>query len=218
MPVPREVVLSPRTLLRDQAYEKLRDSIVDGTFEPGEQLREIELQAWLGVGRTPIREALARLQQAGLVDTVPGRSTIVTEIQTDRARHAQSVVASMHELAVREAVPSLTTEDFTAMRGANEAFADALSHDDVAAALTADDELHAIPVRVSGNSVVTDVIDQYAPLIRRLELLHFSSDVAQESIARHTLMIDRCEQHDVDGAARIALDTWLSLPGTFKKR
>lgn len=213
VPVPSKAALSPRPLLRDQAFEQLRDAIVNGTFEPGEQLREIELQGWLGVSRTPIREALAKLQQAGLVAMIPGRSTIVTDIHTDRARQAQSVVASMHELAVRAAVPALTADDIAAMRAANTAFAEALDRDDAAAALTADDTLHAIPVRTSGNAVLADVIDQYAPLIRRVELAHFSSHVARESIALHAQMIDRCEQRDADGAAQVALNTWQSLPG-----
>ena len=51
------------------------DAIVDGTFAPGEQLRDLELAGWLGVSRTPVREALLRLAEAGLVVAEPGRST-----------------------------------------------------------------------------------------------------------------------------------------------
>ena len=59
MPVP-DVVTPPRALLRDDVYLRLRDAIVDGTLEPGEQLRDGELATWLGVSRTPVREARAR--------------------------------------------------------------------------------------------------------------------------------------------------------------
>src|SRR5918995_4693948 len=68
MPIP--AVDSPslaRSLLRDDVYARLRDAIVDGTLLPGERLRDLDLAAWLGVSRTPVREALLRLGQAGLV-------------------------------------------------------------------------------------------------------------------------------------------------------
>ena len=97
-----------RRLLRDDVYHRLRDAIVDGSLAPGEQLRDGELAAWLGVSRTPVREALLRLAEAGLVVAQPGRSTTVSSLDLRDVRDARDVVAAMHELAVREAVGSLT--------------------------------------------------------------------------------------------------------------
>ena len=97
-----------RGLLRDDVYTRLRDAIVDGTFAPGEQLRDLDLAQWLGVSRTPVREALMRLGAAGLVTTAPGRSTTVAPLDVRTIRDAQGVVAAMHRLAVQQAVPLLT--------------------------------------------------------------------------------------------------------------
>src|ERR1700742_5228508 len=105
MPVPRGRGLVSRSLLREDAYRAIRDAIVDGTLAPGERLNDAELVAWLGVSRTPIREALSRLEQAGLVQTKPGRFTIVSPLDIRETRSAQSVAAAMHELALREPVP-----------------------------------------------------------------------------------------------------------------
>ena len=77
MPLPVAHAPLARGLLRDDVYRRLREAIVDGTLAPGEQLRDGELATWLGVSRTPVREALLRLQQAGLVTATPGRSTTV---------------------------------------------------------------------------------------------------------------------------------------------
>ena len=66
MPVPQISGAPARELLRDNVYASLRDAIVDGTLAPGERLRDTEIEAWLGVSRTPIREALLRLERAGL--------------------------------------------------------------------------------------------------------------------------------------------------------
>ena len=85
-------------------FGRLRDAIVDGTFAPGEQLRDLELATWLGVSRTPVREALLRLAEAGLVVSRPGRSTVVTPLDLRAVRDARDVVAAMHDVAVRAAV------------------------------------------------------------------------------------------------------------------
>ena len=78
MPIPAEAAALSRSLLRDDVYVRLRDAIVDGTFTPGEQLRDGDLAQWLGVSRTPVREALQRLERAGLVEVSPHRYTRVS--------------------------------------------------------------------------------------------------------------------------------------------
>lgn len=135
MPIPTET-LAPRPLLRDTVLGRLRDAIVDGTLAPDEQLRDAELAAWLGVSRTPVREALLELSRAGLVQTVPGRSTVVSPIDPAVLRDAQAVVGAMHALAVRTAVPLLTPGDLDAMRAANERFRAGRDADDLDAALS----------------------------------------------------------------------------------
>jgi len=210
MPVPGTPA-PRRALLRDDAYQRLRDAIVDGTFEPGERLRDAELGVWLGVSRTPVREALARLEQAGLVITRPGRSTTVAPLDVRAARDAQSVVASMHGLAVRLAVPQLTEDDLRRMGEANTRFAAALRDGDVDAALQADDELHAVPVSAAANQAVQQVLDQFTPLLRRVERLRFSSLTGRGSVALHADLIDRCRAGDADGAAAVSWDTWQTL-------
>src|SRR5438477_137155 len=114
MPVPQARGLVARSLLREDAYRVIRDAIVDGTLAPGERLNDIALAEWLGVSRTPLREAIARLEQAGLVMTKPGRYTMVSPLDVRAARGAQSVTAAMHELAVREALPELSSTELNA--------------------------------------------------------------------------------------------------------
>ena len=211
MPVPIGVSIPARQLLRDDVYARLRDGIVDGTFAPGEQLRDAELAAWLGVSRTPIREALLRLGQAGLVVSSPGRSTVVSSLDLRATRHAQSVVAAMHRLAVQEAIGQFTPDDFRRMQEANDRFAAALRAGDVDAALAADDELHAIPVAASANSAVGTVLEQFTPLLRRVERLRFSSLTGRGSVALHDKLIALCRAGDAQAAAAVSFETWQTL-------
>ena len=211
MPIPSSQTPVSRALLRDDVYRRVRDAIVDGTLAPGEQLRDQELAAWLGVSRTPVREALLRLQQAGLVTSLPGRSTTVASLDTRAARDAQAVVAQLHRLAVHDAVGLLTADDLTRMRAANDRFRAALEAGDADGALAADDELHGIPVAAAGNAALAAVLDQLTPVLRRVERLRFSSLSGRGSVALHTRLIDLCEAGERDAAAEVSHQTWQTL-------
>lgn len=210
MPVPAGAP-EGRRLLRDSVFVQIRDAIIDGTLQPGERLLDGDLSSWLGVSRTPIREALARLEAAGLVETKPGRYTIVSPIDPRTVADAQAVTAAMHELAVRTAVPLLTSSDLAAMRAANEIFADALRTGDVVAAIAADDVFHGVPVDRVGNAAVRAVLDQYTPVLRRVERVRFGSVGGRDSVAQHNRIIALAEAADADAAAAEVRRNWLTL-------
>jgi DNA-binding GntR family transcriptional regulator len=211
MPVPSHRGLVPRSLLREDAYRAIRDAIVDGTLAPGERLNDADLVEWLGVSRTPVREALARLEHAGLVRTKPGRYTIVSPLDVRAVRNAQSVTAAMHELAIREALPNLSAAELDAMRAANARFADALRQGDVDAAVAADDEFHDVPVTACANEAVRSVIEQFTPVLRRVERLRFSSLSGRGSVAQHERIVALCEAGAVDAAAAATRANWQTL-------
>ena len=211
MPIPSGGPAVDRSLLRDDVYRRLRDAIVDGTFQPGEQLKDGELAAWLGVSRTPVREALLRLGASGLVVALPGRSTRVSTIDSPAVRDARDVIAAMHELAVRQTAGRLGADDIARMREANRRFAAAVDSGDIDAALDADEEIHRIPVTVLGNRAVETVLDQFDPLVRRAERLRFSTD-GHASVELHTRLIELIAAGDAPGAASVAFDIWHTLP------
>jgi len=198
-------------LLRDSVFVRIRDAIIDGTLEPGERLVDGELSGWLGVSRTPIREALARLEAAGLVETKPGRYTMVSPIDPRTLADAQEVTAAMNELAVRTAVPILTDADLTGMRAANDTFAEALRNGDVVVAVVADDAFHRIPVDRAGNAAIRTVLDQYTPVLRRVERIRFASLRGRDSVAQHARIIAFAEAGDAEAAAIETRKNWLTL-------
>lgn len=211
MPIPAFSEPTRRALLRDDVYTRLRDAIVEGTLTPGERLRDQELAAWLGVSRTPVREALLQLGQAGLVLTAPGRSTTVATLDARTLMGAQSVVAAMHRLAVEQAVPLLREADLSAMRKANARFAAALGRGDADAAIAADDDFHGIPVRAAANGAIETVLEQFTPALRRLERMRFSSLSGRASVALHDRLVDLCEAGEVEAAAVVSHETWETL-------
>ncbi|GAA2807522.1 GntR family transcriptional regulator [Streptomyces platensis subsp. clarensis] len=200
-----------RTLLRDRAYEALREAIVRGELAPGSVVKDAELAARLGLSRAPVREALARLGDEGLVETKPQSYTRVTRLVSRVVRDAASVVRVMHELAARTAVPLLGPEGIRAMREANERFAAAVRSADVEAALRADDELHDVLVGASGNHAVAATIDRYTPLIRRVERRLFGDAGSCGSTELHARLIDACEAGDTEEAVRVTTEIWRAL-------
>ncbi|MHC5907585.1 GntR family transcriptional regulator [Streptomyces sp. S6] len=200
-----------RTLLRDRACDAIRDAIVSGEIEPGAVVRDVDLAERLGLSRAPVREAFARLVEEGLLESKPQSYTRVTPVVASEVRDAAAVVGSMHELAARVAVTRLAPADIAAMRAANERFADAVVAGDVDAALLADDELHDVLVRVSGNRAAAATVARYTPLIRRLERRRFGEGGNCRSAGLHEQLIDACEGGDVAGAVRVTAEIWRGL-------
>jgi DNA-binding GntR family transcriptional regulator len=208
-----DVSLNPvrRTLLRDEAYRSIRDAIVAGTLAPGEIVRDADLAERLGLSRAPVREALARLVDEGLVESKPQSYTRVTRLVLRDVRDAVVVVRAMHELAVREAVPILAAHDVRAMRDANARFASAVWQGDVEGVLAADDLLHDVLVAVCANRAVAATIERYTPLIRRLERRKFATLSGQRSVRLHEQLIEACVAGDVEAAVAISTAIWSAL-------
>jgi DNA-binding GntR family transcriptional regulator len=205
MPVPANDPFE-RDLLRDRAYTAIRDAIVDGTLAPGERLRDPELCAWLGLSRTPVREALARLEGDGLVETAPQRFTRVAPLDRREAADAFPVVAALHALAAELAAPRLTHADLRQMREANRAFEQALKVGDADGALQADDDFHGVFVQACANVEIARTLDRLMPRIRRLERLKFGSLSARTSVRQHEQIIASAH-----AAKDLVKENWLSL-------
>ncbi|MBT2442365.1 GntR family transcriptional regulator [Streptomyces sp. ISL-36] len=200
-----------RTLLRDRAYDALRDAIVRGDLAPGSVVKDADLAERLGLSRAPVREALARLGDEGLVESKPQSYTRVTRLVSRVVRDAAAVVRVMHELAARTAVPLLGPDGIRAMREANARFAAAVRSADVEAALRADDELHDVLVRASGNHALAATITRYTPLIRRVERRLFGDAGSCGSAALHDRLIEACAAGDAEEAVRVTTEIWRAL-------
>ena len=200
-----------RTLLRDTAYETIRDAIVRADIPPGAVVSNAAVAEQLGLSRAPVRDALTRLADEGLVETKPQSYTRVTRLVLKEVQDAAAVVRAMQELATRTAVPLLTAGHVEAMREANCRFAAATRAGDVDAAMDSDDKLHGVLVGVCGNRAVAATIERYTPLIRRLERRQFSSARAWRSVQRHDELIAACAAGDVEQAIQVTAQIWRSL-------
>lgn len=116
MPVPIAEAVSPRRLIRDEVFIRLLDAIVEGDLSPGEQLYDAEIEKWVGVSRTPVREALNQLAAMGLVEIMPQKRTRVTPIDPVRLRGLIETVGTLLRGVARDAAPLLTEDDKVTLR------------------------------------------------------------------------------------------------------
>ena len=196
--------------LRDRAYRILLDAIVTGGLQPGTRLRDHHLAQQMGLSRTPIREALQRLEDEGLVHTAPRSHTAVAPIEARTAREAFPVVAALHALAVRLSFPRWLPADSEALHAANTALAAALDQGSPRAAIEADDAFHGVFVARADNTELIRMLESLMPKVRRLEWLQFSSLRGRESVAQHMAIMDAIHV-DVDATVRLVEENWLSL-------
>ncbi|WAA65640.1 GntR family transcriptional regulator [Microbacterium oxydans] len=113
----------PRKLLRDQVYASILDALADGTLTAGDHLREDDLMTWLGVSRTPVKEALNRLEMIGVVEMLAGRQALLPAFDPYRLGEALEALAIFSDLALCTVIPhmgddarTLLIEHYDAMR------------------------------------------------------------------------------------------------------
>lgn len=130
------MAIEPRgTVLGDEVYARLGEAILDGRLAPGERLRDQELAEWLGVSRTPVREALQRLERTGLVEVSPNRYTRVSIPDPSLLQETHEFAVLMLGDIVRLAVVRCSDEQLAVL---------VEQLDDVIAASRADDRLGII--------------------------------------------------------------------------
>ncbi|MDN5585072.1 MAG: GntR family transcriptional regulator [Brevibacterium sp.] len=218
MPIPTDTPIPQRRLLRDDVYRSIRDAIVRGQLAPGEQLRDQELGAWLQVSRTPVREALQRLAQAGLIVAEPGRMTRVAPENPEAVVHARQIAAQLHALAMSLAFPKLEAKDIAEMETANEELRSALGEaapgaSDIDAAIAADDAFHEVALSRSGNPLIRDHLEVVTATLRRTEYLHFDSAKGSASPAQHAEIIAAVRAGKADRAMSLTCANWSTLAG-----
>lgn len=206
-----------RHLLRDTAYDKLCEAIVDGTLSPGEALHDGALCRWLGLSRTPVREALIRLRDERLIEMEPQRFTRVAPVTAGDVQELLPLLAAIHGLATELAVPRLDATRIAALRAHNDDFVRALRAGDPTATYDADDRFHAVFVDSSGNAELPRVLCRLEPRLRRLECLCREGLPGRRSVAQHEVIITRAELGDGPGAAVAMRANWMTLGSVLEQ-
>ena len=217
MPVPDKREAVERHLLRDEAYRALSEAIVNGTLAPGEMLHDGELCSWLGLSRTPVRGALARLEDEGLVETAPQRYTRVTPLREGDAEPLFAVLAVLHALATEAAVPLMDLPAIGRLRACNARHIAAITARDVVSAYDTDDAFHGVFLEIAANADIVRLLERLAPRMRRLELLRTGALPGRRALAQHEAILDRAAAGDAVAAASAVRENWLTCGALLER-
>lgn len=211
---------SPRSGGRQQrgagAYRRLRELIVDGRLPPGTSLRESELSTRLGISRTPVREALARLQQDGLITrSGNGARSMVSALTADDMREVFRIVGALEGLAagLAAALPAERRRRIAReMRRLNAGLraATATRPPDVGTAKELHVRLHRFAIDAAAGPRLRAELDVLLAQWERYEKAYTSVIVHDfgESLAEHDALIDAIERGNPDAAERCTITNY----------
>lgn len=198
-----------RTSVREEAYMILRDWIVQGILKPGQQLRDKELAEQLGVSRTPIREALLRLEDEGFVETKPSRSTIVSPIQLEGVLNIYSIVWTLEKLAMEQAFDFIEEKHLIEMEAINHEVKKAIDEGNQIVAVQKDDDFHSIYINLSTNDELKRILLGLKQKLIRMELFYFNqvSDV-HFSVDEHDQIIQALRNGNLTMVLKVIEKNW----------
>lgn len=157
---------------RLHAYHTIRQAIVSMEFQAGQTLQEAALADWLGMSRTPVREALRQLAAEGLVEWPEPRRLIVSELSARSVREAYLSIEVLEGLASREAAEAGTPESRGSIQVALDQMQAATLAGNFVAWIAADDALHTAVHAGAGNRRASEILDSLYRTIERVRHMH----------------------------------------------
>ncbi len=181
--------------LRDIVFNTLRQAILKGELAPGERLMEVSLAQKLGVSRTPVREAIRKLELEGLVLMIPRKGAEVARISEKSLRDVLEVRRGLEDLAVELACERITQNQIMELRKANVQFENSLTSNDVTAIAEADERFHEIIYKATGNDKLIQVINNIKEQMYRYRLEYIKDNAKrQDLVSEHKAIVIALEQ------------------------
>ena len=210
------------TSLAERAYVDLREEIIDVSLPPGTVLREDELMQRLGVGRTPVREAVQRLQRDGFVTVIPRRGTLVSEISITDLAGIYEVRKKLESWASRLAAERALEEDRDAARALIAELEALTAHDDFRTLLAVDRGIHRFVYRATKNPFLAETLDQYHNLSLRILNVAMKryptlTPRLDEVVHEQRALLDAIRRGDGDAAERAAAQHVLTFEGEIRQ-
>ncbi len=204
--------------LTEQVFETLQESILNGELKPGDPLPEIRLSEELGVSRTPVREALRKLELEGLVKTIPNRGTFVVGISEKDIEDIYTIRMYIEGLAAKWAAANITDELLEEMRSIVELQKFYAEKNDPFQVWQLDSRFHYILYQASGSRVLKQTLTSMHHYIQRTRELSISRlGRAATTVQEHLNIFNAIEQHDGELAEKLTFEHIFNAYENIKK-
>ncbi len=191
--------------LRDVVFQTLRQAILHGELEPGERLMEIHLADRLGVSRTPIREAIRKLELEGLVVMIPRRGAIVASITEKDLKDVLEVRRTLEIMAVEMACDRITPELLKELEKAGEEFRSLKDSSDFTSLAAADVKFHDIIYAAADNQRLISILNNLREQMYRYRLEYLKDQESHECLDKEHEAIYRGIQNKDKAAVTAAI-------------
>jgi DNA-binding GntR family transcriptional regulator len=191
--------------LRELVFDALREAILSGTLKPGDRLMEVQLAEEMGVSRTPVREAIRKLELEGLVVMVPRKGAYVSGLSLKDAADLFEIRQSLEGLAASLAAERITDEEIKMLEDSFKQLVEATKSQVVEDIMKKDADFHQVLFNATRNDRLTQIISNLKEQIDRFRLKSFSNPSRMKSILKeHKNILDAIKDRDTDRAEKLA--------------
>ena len=188
--------------LRDVVFTSLREAIIKGELRPGERLLEIQLAEQLGVSRTPVREAIRKLELEGLVTMLPRRGATVAGITKQHLKEVLEIRKALEILAMELACERIEADDLAALIKVEDEFENNIQTDDPLKLADIDESFHSLIYRAADNGRLTSILENLRGQMYRYRLECIKDRYQRKELVKeHNAMIDALTNRDKAAAA-----------------
>ena len=191
--------------LRELVFEYVRKSIINGDLKPGERLMEVELAEKMGVSRTPIREAIRKLELEGLVIMEVRKGAYVADVSVKETIDILEVRSVLEGLAATIAAEKITEEEIEELNKINAEFDEAVKNNNTAEMVDKDTEFHNLIFSASRNKKLIQMVYSLQELVMRFRVIYFNEfKRAIEMPKEHKALLNAIRERDGEKAGECA--------------
>ncbi|HYE81398.1 MAG TPA: GntR family transcriptional regulator [Clostridia bacterium] len=192
--------------LREVVFESVRGAILSGILKPGERLMEVQLAEKLGVSRTPIREAIRKLELEGLVIMLPRKGAYVADLSIKDITDVLEIRAALEGLASGLAALRMTEDEIEELKLTAQHFSQAIEADDFDGIVQMDIEFHDRIFRSTRNEKLLQITNNLREQVQRFRIMYINkSNKSKELAKEHFEIAEAISKRDMDKAEKIAI-------------
>ncbi len=191
--------------LREIIFNTLREAIIVGELKPGERLMEVQLAEKMGVSRTPVREAIRKLELEGLVTMIPRKGTHVAELSVKDIMDVLEVRTSLDCLATALSVARISAEEIKELKSISAQFVNYMEKGNLQGLIKKDIEFHDVIYRSSRNEKLLQIANNLREQVYRFRVIYLKDYVSpREVVKEHSDILDAIVGKDTAAAQKAA--------------
>ena len=190
--------------IREQVFKRIRFMILNYELKPGSKIIESEIAKTLGVSRTPVREAMHRLEEEGLIKIFPRRYCLVIGITTESIHEINLIRANLEPLTSVIATDNLTNDDLNKLEKILSESKDAFDNGDIETMIKLNDEFHNVIIQSANLPRITRLLENLQDYYMMFRYSYMKkSELAKRTLDEHQEIIEALKSRDKERVEKV---------------